>query len=64
MPLDLSADVVDLTEQLVNIESVSHQEQEIADAGQAVAGVNPRAGAHFFRATQTCSLPYAGGLPK
>ncbi|WP_104107575.1 succinyl-diaminopimelate desuccinylase [Nocardioides sp. 616] len=33
--LDLSADVVTLTEQLVNIESVSHHEQEIADAVEA-----------------------------
>ena len=32
MPLDLSADVVTLTRQLVDIFSVSHQEQEIADA--------------------------------
>jgi succinyl-diaminopimelate desuccinylase len=30
--LDLTADAVTLTEQLVNIESVSHHEQEIADA--------------------------------
>ena len=30
--LDLSADVVTLTQQLVDIESVSHDEQEIADA--------------------------------
>src|SRR5829696_6856257 len=30
--LDLSADVVTLTEQLVDIFSVSHEEQEIADA--------------------------------
>lgn len=30
--LDLSADVVTLTQQLVDIESVSHHEQEIADA--------------------------------
>ncbi|MFC4785432.1 succinyl-diaminopimelate desuccinylase [Nocardioides sp. MAHUQ-72] len=30
--LDLDADAVTLTEQLVNIESVSHHEQEIADA--------------------------------
>lgn len=41
MPLDLSADVVALTEQLVNIESVSHQEQEIADAVQAALGDLP-----------------------
>jgi succinyl-diaminopimelate desuccinylase len=33
--LDLSADVVTLTEQLVNIESVSHNEQAIADAVEA-----------------------------
>ena len=32
MQLDLSADVVTLTQQLVDIESVSHHEQEIADA--------------------------------
>ncbi|MFL6159201.1 MAG: succinyl-diaminopimelate desuccinylase, partial [Marmoricola sp.] len=32
MALDLTADVVTLTEQLVNIESVSRDEQEIADA--------------------------------
>jgi succinyl-diaminopimelate desuccinylase len=33
--LDLSADVVTLTQQLVDIESVSHHEQEIADAVEA-----------------------------
>jgi succinyl-diaminopimelate desuccinylase len=33
--LDLSADVVTLTEQLVNIESVSHHEEAIADAVEA-----------------------------
>ena len=32
MELDLTADAVTLTEQLVNIESVSRNEQEIADA--------------------------------
>ena len=32
MPLDLTADAVTLTEQLVNIESVSHNEAAIADA--------------------------------
>jgi succinyl-diaminopimelate desuccinylase len=32
--LDLSADVVTLTEQLVNTFSVSHHEQEIADAAE------------------------------
>ena len=32
MPIDLSADVVTLTQQLVDIESVSHHEQAIADA--------------------------------
>ncbi|MFL6060420.1 MAG: succinyl-diaminopimelate desuccinylase [Marmoricola sp.] len=35
MQLDLTADVVDLTEALVNIESVSHHEQTIADAVEA-----------------------------
>lgn len=35
MSLDLSVDVVTLTEQLVNIESVSHNEREIADAVEA-----------------------------
>lgn len=34
-PLDLTTDVVALTEQLVNIESVSRHEQEIADAVEA-----------------------------
>ncbi|MDI6911907.1 succinyl-diaminopimelate desuccinylase [Nocardioides sp.] len=34
-PLDLTTDVVTLTEQLVNIESVSRNEQAIADAVQA-----------------------------
>lgn len=39
MPLDLSADVVALTEALVNIESVSRNEQPIADAvAEALAG--------------------------
>ncbi|MEO6510373.1 MAG: succinyl-diaminopimelate desuccinylase [Nocardioides sp.] len=36
MPLDLSADTVDLLEQLVNIESVSRNEQRIADEVEAV----------------------------
>jgi succinyl-diaminopimelate desuccinylase len=35
MQLDLTADAVSLTEQLVNIESVSHHEQAIADAVEA-----------------------------
>ncbi|MGD9961045.1 succinyl-diaminopimelate desuccinylase [Nocardioides sp.] len=35
MSLDLNADTVTLTEQLVNIESVSHDEQAIADAIEA-----------------------------
>lgn len=35
MALDLTADVVALTEALVNIESVSHDEQEITDAIEA-----------------------------
>jgi succinyl-diaminopimelate desuccinylase len=35
LTLDLGADVVTLTEQLVNIESVSHHEQAIADAVEA-----------------------------
>jgi succinyl-diaminopimelate desuccinylase len=35
MQLDLTADAVTLTEQLVNIESVSHHEQVIADAVEA-----------------------------
>ena len=35
MQLDLTADAVTLTEQLVNIESVSHHEQAIADAVEA-----------------------------
>lgn len=35
MPLDLHADVVGLTRQLVDIESVSRNEQEIADAVEA-----------------------------
>lgn len=35
MPLDLRADVVTLTRQLVDIESVSHNEQAIADAVEA-----------------------------
>jgi len=38
MKLDLSADVVTLTEQLVDIFSVSHHEQEIADAVEAALG--------------------------
>ncbi len=36
--LDLSADVVTLTQQLVDIESVSHHEEEIADAVEAALG--------------------------
>lgn len=35
MPLDLTADAVSLTEALCNIESVSHREQELADAIEA-----------------------------
>ncbi len=41
MPLDLTADTVTLTEQLVNISSVSLDEQEIADqVEQALAGID------------------------
>ncbi len=36
MPLDLTADAVTLTEQLVNIESISHHEAGIADAVERV----------------------------
>jgi succinyl-diaminopimelate desuccinylase len=39
--LDLSADVVTLTQQLVDIFSVSHQEQEIADAVEAALSPLP-----------------------
>ena len=39
--LDLGADVVTLTEQLVNIESVSHDEQAIADAVEAALSALP-----------------------
>jgi succinyl-diaminopimelate desuccinylase len=39
--LDLSADVVTLTQQLVDIFSVSHEEQEIADAVEAALGALP-----------------------
>lgn len=39
--LDLSADVVTLTQQLVDTFSVSHQEQEIADAVEAALAVLP-----------------------
>ena len=39
--LDLSADVVTLTRQLVDTFSVSHQEQEIADAVEAALAVLP-----------------------
>src|SRR5919112_1881999 len=38
MKLDLSADVVTLTRQLVDIESVSHHEEEIADAVEEALG--------------------------
>ena len=38
MKLDLSADVVTLTQQLVDIESVSHHEQGIADAVETALG--------------------------
>ena len=39
--LDLSADVVTLTQQLVDIESVSHHEQEIADAVEEALAAQP-----------------------
>lgn len=39
--IDTSADVVELTRQLVDIRSVSHEEQEIADAVQAVLEAAP-----------------------
>ena len=39
--LDLSADAVTLTEQLVNIESVSRNEQAIADAVEAALRALP-----------------------
>ena len=38
MTLDLSTDVVTLTRQLCDIESVSRQEHEIADAVEAALG--------------------------
>lgn len=41
MQLDLTADAVTLTEQLVNIESVSLHEQEIADAVEEALGALP-----------------------
>ena len=41
MDLDLTADVVTLTQQLVDIESVSHHEQEIADAVEAALAALP-----------------------
>jgi len=41
MDLDLGADVVTLTEQLVNIESVSHHEESIADAVEAALRALP-----------------------
>ena len=41
MQIDLAADVVTLTQQLVDIESVSHQEQEIADAVEAALAALP-----------------------
>ncbi|MCY7400552.1 MAG: succinyl-diaminopimelate desuccinylase [Nocardioides sp.] len=41
MDLDLSSDVVTLTEQLVNIESVSHHEAAIADAVEAALHTLP-----------------------
>jgi succinyl-diaminopimelate desuccinylase len=41
LSLDLSADVVTLTQQLVDIESVSHHEQEIADAVEAALSTLP-----------------------
>ena len=39
--LDLTADVVDLTVQLVDIESVSRNEQAIADAVEAALAALP-----------------------
>ena len=42
MQLDLTTDVVTLTERLVDIESVSREEQAIADARDSLA-LNPRA---------------------
>src|SRR5690606_3578395 len=39
--IDTTTDVVELTRQLVDIRSVSHQEQEIADAVQAVLEAAP-----------------------
>ena len=41
MDLDLSADVVTLTQQLVDIFSVSHEEQEIADAVETALSALP-----------------------
>ena len=41
LTLDLGADVVTLTEQLVNIESVSHDEEAIADAVEAALRTLP-----------------------
>jgi len=41
LTLDLASDVVSLTEQLVNIESVSHQEAAVADAVEQALGLLP-----------------------
>src|SRR5688500_16853070 len=49
MGLDLTADAVTLTQQLVDIESVSGNEAAIADAvEQALAGSPPRLGQPFW----------------
>ena len=49
MALDLTADVVTLTEQLVDIESVSHNEQAIADAVEAALRALPHLDGHPAR---------------
>ena len=60
MPLDLTADTVTLTEQLVNIESVSLDEKEIADqVEEALAGIDHLASP--VGATPSSPAPTSGG---
>ena len=61
MTLDLTADAVTLTEQLVDIESVSRDEQAIADAVEAALRTLRAPDGHAATATPSSRAPTSAG---
>ena len=59
--LDLTADVVTLTQQLVDIESVSRNEQAIADAVEAALRALPHLDRRSGAATPSSRAPTSAG---